>query len=143
VQSKRRSGISIAESLIACVLISGISVALFGVWALHAKATAHGRNMMVAEAWARQLMEEQLSKGYETADQYGFDPIRIKHIEADQIIYSDYWYGTYLQDNTASDFVDPANPGNPGLKKIRVIVNWEEQGQWKEFKLVTELSWQG
>ncbi len=126
---------SIVEALIACVLISGISIALFGVWAMHAKATAHTRDMLVAESWARQLMEEQLSKGYETVGSEPAAPFVIKHIEADVVHYREYYYATYI--------TDTATPINPGLKRVVVQVQWEEQNIWKHFRLVTDLSWQG
>lgn len=130
-----KRGFSIAEALIACVLISGIAVSLFGVWAMHAKATAHGRDMMVASAWAEQVMEGELAKGYTAENDTGVQTFRVTHIVADVPIDREYLYRVYVTDG--------ATATAPGLKSVRVEVAWEEGGQWHSWYVTTRLSWQG
>jgi len=130
----KKRAFSIAEALIACTLMSGIAVSLFGVWMMHAKASDHSRDMMVASAWAEQLMEGELSKGYTSTEEIYVQTFTVKHIVADQKIDKEYRYKVYVTD---------PNVGAPGLKKVRVEVCWEHQGQWRTWFLVTQLSWQG
>lgn len=130
-----RRGFSIIEALIACTLISGIAVCLFGVWAMHAKATAHSRDMMVASAWAEQVMEGELAKGYTAENDTLVHTFSVTHIVADVPINREYLYRVYVQDG--------ATPTAPGLKTVRVEVAWEEGGQWRTWHIVTQLSWQG
>lgn len=130
-------GFSIAEVLIACTMLCGISVCLLAVWALHARATTQSRDIMVASAWAEQVMEEQLSKGYTCVDDpaSSHPPFRVKHIVEDQEIESEYLWGVYV--------VDYAEPTNPGLKLVTVEVAWENGGVWRQIRAATRLSWQG
>jgi len=130
-----KRGFSIAEALIACTLVSGIAVCLFGVWAMHAKATNHSRDMLVASAWAEQLMEGELSKGYTAVSDPAVQSFHVTHIVADQAVDKEYVYRVYVTDSN--------NPTAPGLKTVRVEVCWEHQGQWRTWHVVTQLSWQG
>lgn len=131
-----RRGFSIAECLIAAVLLCGMAVALFGCWAMHAKATAQSREAMVATFWGEQVMEEKLSQGYTCkTDAAANPPFLAKHIVENQEIYTEFYYRTYVTDNPT--------PTNPGLKTVTVQVDWEHSGQWKTVRLITRLGWQG
>ncbi|MBS2036536.1 hypothetical protein JST97_16205 [bacterium] len=131
-----RRGFSIAECLIAAVLLCGMAVALFGVWAMHAKASAQSREAMVATFWGEQVMEEKLSQGYTVkSDLYANPPFVAKHIVDGQDVQTLFYYRTYVADNPT--------PTNPGLKTITVEVAWEHAGSWKSVRLLTRLGWQG
>lgn len=130
-----RRGFSVAEALIACVLITLIAIAMFGVWAMHAKATSANRDMVVASAWAEQRMEEQLAKGYTAATEPAVGQFKVAHVVEDVPIEVVYFHRVYVTDNP--------DPANPGLKSVRVEVSWEHGGQWRTVHLVTRLSWQG
>lgn len=131
-----RRGFSIAECLIAAVLLCGIAVSLFGVWAMHARATAQSRETLVATFWAEQVMEEKLSQGYTVqADTTTNLPFMAKHVADDQVFDTAFYYQTYVTDNPT--------PDNPGLKTVTVEVAWEHGGKWKSVRLVTRLGWQG
>lgn len=130
-----KRGFSIAESLIACTLLCGMAVCLFGVWAMHAKASGHSQDMLVASAWAEQVMEGELAKGYTCRDD-GLPPAKfsVTHIVADQPIQREYLWKVYVVDPTVAE---------PGLKQVRVEVAWEHGGQWRTWHVVTQMSWQG
>ena len=131
-----RRGFSIAECLIAAVLLCGISVCLFGVWAMHARASAQSRETLVATFWAEQVMEEKLSQGYTVQEDTAANPPFIaKHIADDQVLDTAFYYRTYVTDNPI--------PTNPGLKTVTVEVAWEHGSKWKSIRLVTRLGWQG
>ncbi|MBX3169483.1 MAG: type II secretion system protein [Candidatus Eremiobacteraeota bacterium] len=130
-----RRGFSLAESLIACTLVSGIAVALFGVWAQHARAAAHSRDMMVASAFAEQVMEGELSKGYTSEEEPTVGVFTVTHLVDDQPIVTEYRHRIYVQEST--------DPALPGFKTVRVEVAWEHSGSWHSFSLRTQLSWQG
>ncbi|MFN8609005.1 MAG: hypothetical protein U0931_15835 [Vulcanimicrobiota bacterium] len=131
-----RRGFSIAECLIAAVLLCGMAVALFAVWATHAKATAQSREAMVATFWGEQVMEEKLSQGYTVkTDTVDNAPFVAKHIVEGQDIDTLFYYKTYVTDNPT--------PTNPGLKTVTVEVAWEHSGVWKHVRLITRLGWQG
>ena len=103
---------------------------------MHAKATAHSREMLVASCWADQVMEEKLSQGYTCKSDTGANPpFVVKHIVDGTPHYSEYYYRTYVTDNPT--------PTNPGLKTVSVEVAWQHQGVWKTLHLVTRLGWQG
>jgi hypothetical protein len=112
-----------------------IAIAMFSVWALHAKATNANRDMVVASAWAEQRMEEQLAKGYTAATEPTVGIFKVVHIVEDNPIEVVYRHRVYVTDNP--------DPANPGLKSVRVEVAWEHGGQWRKVHLVTRLSWQG
>ena len=140
VAARKKRGISVAESLIACVLISGIAVALFGVWAMHAKAVGSTRDLLVAEALCRQWMETAVSRGYTITDESPHTtpptaPFIATHYEADREITREYFFGTYYQDG--------ATATNPGVREVKVEVDWEHGGKWRHVELHTRLSWQG
>lgn len=130
-------GFSLAEALIACALLCGISVCLLGVWGVHARATAQSRDLLVASAWAEQQMEEKLSRGYtvKTELHTEHENFKVKHVVEDLEIINEYRYATYV--------TDYAEPTNPGLKHVTVEVAWEHGGKWKSIKVTTRLSWQG
>jgi hypothetical protein len=129
-------GLSIAEVLLATTLLAGMAVSLFGVWALHARATAQSREQLTAGCWADQVMEEALSQGYTVTNQtVPNPPFRMAHIVEGERIYSDYYYRTYVDENPT--------PTNPGLKDVTVEVWWQHGDQWRSIKLVTRLGWQG
>ena len=102
---------------------------------MHAKATAHSRDMMVASAWAEQVMEGELAKGYTVEESTALQRFHVTHIVADVPIDREYLYRVYVTDG--------ATPSAPGLKTVRVEVSWEEGGQWRTWHVVTQLSWQG
>lgn len=102
---------------------------------MHARATNHSRDMMVASAWAEQIMEGQLSKGYTVTEDPYLQDFSVTHIVADVPMEKKYVYRTYVIDNS--------NPLVPGVKQVRVDVAWEHQGEWRTFSVVTTLSWQG
>lgn len=113
-----------------------MAVCLFGMWAMHARATAQSRETLVATFWAEQVMEEKLSQGYTVQqDTAANPPFLAKHIADDQEISTAFYYRTYVLDNTT--------PSNPGLKTVTVEVAWENQGKWKSLRLSTRLGWQG
>lgn len=132
-----KRGFSIAESLIACALLSGMAVCLFGVWAMHSKASGHSQDMLVASAWAEQVMEGELAKGY-TSKQTANPPetFRVTHFVGDVPIAKEYLWKVYVQDP------DPLAPV-PGLKQVRVEVSWEHGGQWRTWHVCSQMSWQG
>lgn len=102
---------------------------------MHAKATTHGRDMMVASAWAEQVMEGELAKGYTTESDAAVQIFRVTHIVADVPYEREYYYRVYVTDG--------ATPSAPGLKSVRVEVAWEQAGQWRSWHVTTRLSWQG
>ena len=131
-----RRGFSIAECLIAAVLLCGMAVCLFGVWAMHARATAQSREVLVATYWAEQVMEEKLSQGYTVKEDTASNPpFLAQHIADGQEINTEYYYRTYVQDNPTTN--------NPGLKTVTVEVAWEHGKTWKSIHIVTRLGWQG
>lgn len=130
-----RRGFTLAEALIGCTLVSGIAVSLFGVWASHARVSAHSRDMMVASAFAEQVMEGELSKGYTSEQEPTASVFTVTHLVDDQPIVREYRHRIYVVDN--------ADLSLPGVKTVRVEVAWEHGGQWRSFFLVTQLSWQG
>jgi len=130
-----RRGFTLIEALIGCTLVSGIAVSLFGVWAMHAKASAHSRDMMVASAFAEQVMEGELSKGYTSEQEPTFGVFTVTHVVDDQPIATDYRHRIYVMDSS--------DPTLPGVKTVRVEVAWEHGGQWRSYFLTTQLSWQG
>ncbi|MEW6282237.1 MAG: hypothetical protein AB1758_26765 [Candidatus Eremiobacterota bacterium] len=55
-------GISLLETVIACLLFATISVAMVGLWATHHRLLAQTQHRLVATYVAKQLMEEQLNQ---------------------------------------------------------------------------------
>ena len=90
---------------------------------------------MVASAWAEQVMEGELAKGYTAEDSTAVQKFHVTHIVADVPIDREYLYRVYVTDG--------ATASAPGLKTVRVEVSWEEGGQWRTWHVVTQLSWQG
>lgn len=138
-------GFSLAEALLASVMLCTIALGLGAVWARHSRATTQSRDLLVASSWAQTVMEEQLSKGY-TCTSKPWTPssnqqLQIKHFTSSsdgsgQVeIVTEYRYGVYVTDH--------ADATNPGLKNVEVQVSWENDGIWRTQLLRTRLSWQG
>lgn len=146
----QRRGFNLVECLIACSLISAMSIALFGVWEMHSKGAATSRDYIVGSALAEQEMENCLSRGYTVANDsadYGVNHtvenvslVRTYHVKAEVFpIYT--WPDSGL----------PAPPPAPstitsGLKIVNVTVYWEDP--WSSsgnhsVHLTTTLSWEG
>jgi Tfp pilus assembly protein PilV len=132
----KRQGFNLVECLIACTLICGMAVALFGVWEMHAKATAQTRDYVIGAALAEQEMENCLSLGYTVTN--STQDYSINHIVENVTIPRTFHAKTEVYPIVTS--------ATSGMKLVNVTVYWDDPGSKTgnhTVHLTTQLSWEG
>lgn len=133
-------GFNLLEVVLAGFLFATVTSALVGVWITYARATAAGRTMLVANHLAQNVMEQQLALGW-AAVPLPADPDRrftLVQIVGDAESPVDYFYSVDVEDTS-----EDGNVMALSLKRIKVTVEWDINGERKSLSCESMVYWGG